>query len=91
MVDLGAGGVKAGYAGEDTPKAFFPSVRPLARPACAAAPPALIYTVIDRLHRWWAAAAGRQQLMASRRSGSASWGPRRWASGEMGWRCDCRE
>jgi len=27
VVDLGAGGVKAGYAGEDTPKAFFPPVR----------------------------------------------------------------
>ena len=28
VLDLGAGSVKAGYAGEDTPKAIFPSVRP---------------------------------------------------------------
>ena len=27
VLDLGAGSVKAGYAGEDTPKAVFPSVR----------------------------------------------------------------
>ena len=33
MVDIGSGTTKAGYAGEDTPKAFFPSVMsPLCNP-----------------------------------------------------------
>ncbi|KAK9839450.1 hypothetical protein WJX81_002957 [Elliptochloris bilobata] len=35
VLDLGAGSVKAGYAGEDTPKAIFPSVV-----GCRAGPPA---------------------------------------------------
>ena len=26
VVDIGSGSTKAGYAGEDTPKAYFPSV-----------------------------------------------------------------
>ena len=85
VLDLGAGSVKAGYAGEDTPKAVFPSVRTatllvlcLASFVCACASAVTC--------RWWAAVRGPQRLTARRRSGSALLAHRHWDTGDTIWR-----
>ena len=80
VLDLGAGSVKAGYAGEDTPKAIFPSVRLATAPVRSFAQ---LYSRLCsamkylRCCRWWGAGMALQRPTARHRRRSALWAHRR--------------